>query len=338
MTGENQKDECLLTQSLGIGIALSAYDRINMTGELDPEHRRKVARFVETHGFRRLLLFGGSRTGQAVRTCLGDRFSGFVDTASLASVDPDLADGVLITTAPLHIGQVKESLKSSPLAEKPVITLFNCERLNIRLILETQPRSGTDFTIDNLRRILHLGYASPYSFSRSECTEDGLLAYEPGANNGYIVKSHFFQPLHYPQYRFTPILFLFGYFPDTYYKWARMLAPTPDRLNYRLTPERPEWRIVRGYIPLHLQWLDYIADKTWIRFEDFHLDFQGVLATLENLLGEYPKGFSPPGSPSRRLYWSGEFSRCFDPVIQAELMDRFQAPIRRFYPEKISTP
>ena len=176
-----------------IGIPPSAYDRINRTGELRPEDRLKVTRFVDDHDFRRLVLFGGSRTGRAVRACLGDRFSGFVDTASLASADPDLADAVLITTAPLHIDPIEESLRNSPLASKPVITLFSRERLNIRLILETQPRSGTDFTIENLRRVLHLGYASPYSFSRSECTEDGLLAFEPGANNGYIVKSHFFQ-------------------------------------------------------------------------------------------------------------------------------------------------
>ncbi len=321
-------------QSLCINIPVAAYDAINTKGHLPPQLCRAVASYVAAHGFSRLLLFGSSRTGQAIRPCLGERFRGFVDTASLAHADPDQADGILITTAPIHTKQVREALRKSPLAGLPVITLFASEKKNIRLILESQPRSGTDYTINNLRRTLNLGYASTYAFPEGRLSEDGRLTYGPEPGNGYIVKSHFTKPLHYPQYRYVPILFLIGFFPDTYYKWARMLAPQADRPGFRLTRNRPEWHIVRSYIPQHLQWLHYIADKTFIRFEDFHLDFNGVLGTLESLLGERPEGFIPPGPPARRLYWSDDFSRCLEPALQAELLERFAEPIRIFYPEK----
>ncbi len=321
-------------QPICINIPVSVYDAINTTGKLPPQVCSSLLSCLTAHGFSRLLLFGSSRTGQAVKACLGQRFIGFVDTATLRNSDPANADGILITTAPIHIPQVIESLEKSPLTDLPVITLFGLEEKNIRLILETQPRSGTDFTIKNLCRSLGLSYASTFTFPGGQLSQDGHLFYGPDKGKGYIVKSHFTKPLYYPQYRYVPTLFLISFFIDTYYKWARMLAPETERTNYCLTADRPEWHIVRGFIPLHLKWLHYIADKTYIRFEDFHKDFDSVMDIIEKLLGKRPSGFIRPGNPSNRLYWSDSFSRCMEPEVKKALLDLFAEPIRVFYPEK----
>jgi len=199
-------------QSLCINIPVAAYDAINTKGHLPPQLCRTVASYVAARGFSRLLLFGGSRTGQAIKTCLGERFRGFVDTASLGNADPNQADGILITTAPIHTKQIRESLRKSPLAGLPVITLFASEKKNIRLILETQPRSGTDYTINNLRRTLNLGYASNLCFSRRAA----LRRWAPGLRTGAGQRLHRQIPL-YQTVTLSPIPVCPNTFSDRFF-------------------------------------------------------------------------------------------------------------------------
>ena len=283
-----------MTQS--IGIPVSEYDMIIATEACTATARAALERFVQKTGYRRIMLFGTSITGQAVREVLGERFAGFVDSSTLAEVKSDAGDCLLFCTSPVHLKEVEKSVRTSSLSGLPQYQLFSEKGLNIRLILETQPRCGTGYVLANLRQSLGLGYASVFRVAGNHTTPDDLIRYIPEKCNGYVVKAHFTKTLHYPQYRYVPKLFLTGYFHDTYYRWARMLSDVaPERREqYYLSAESPEWKRVKGYIPLHQQWLEYIKSRNFIRYEDFFSNFDVVMDTFEQILGERPQGFESP--------------------------------------------
>ena len=218
----------------------------------------------------------------------------------------------------------------------PIFHLFAENELNIRLIVETQPRSGTDYTMDNITKSLGLDYATVFHLQEGERTDDGLIWYIPKRCKGYAVKTHFTNTLHYPQYRYCPTLFLLGYFPDTYYRWARMLANVPanEKDNYYLSSNAPEWATVKGYIPLHLQWLDYISDKTYIRYEDYFVDFETVMDTFEHIMGERPINFERPKRIRSRIYWTDTYQNIMDGEVWDFIETSFRYQVKRYYPEK----
>jgi len=320
-----------------IGVPVSEYDHINSTARLTNTAKRQVAGFLGRSSYDRILLFGASLTGQAVKSCLGERFAGFVDSTILPSRKGDEGNCIIITTSPVHAPVVERTLAASVFRNVPVIRLFSENELDIRLVLETQPRCGTDYTIKNLRKSFGFGYASVFSDEGDMLTQDGLMSYRPQDCNGYVVKSHFTKTLHYPQYRYCPTLFLVGFFPDTYYRWARMYAGvnSADRDSYFLRTDSPEWARVQGYIPLHCQWLDYIRKKDYIRYEDYYNDFEGVMDTFEDLLGERPSGFEQPRLIKSRTYWSGEYERYMDATVWSLLQAEFESHLNTYYPEKI---
>lgn len=60
-------------------------------------------------------------------------------------------DCVLIATAPVHVPVVENSLATSVLSSLPVVRLFIETPIGIRMILETQPRSGTGIPYEIFR-------------------------------------------------------------------------------------------------------------------------------------------------------------------------------------------
>ena len=318
-----------------IGIPLSEYDQINTSAACTKVAENALHKFMQTTPYRRILLFGAGQTGQSVRKFMQGRFAGFVKTATLQDLRGDEGDCVLITTAPIHVDNVERTLAASPLAHLPVIRLFATEELNIRLILETQPRCGTGYTIRNLQNSLGLGYATTFRVEGGLTTKDGLAMYKPKECNGYVVKAHFTKTLHYPQYRFIPTLFLIGYFSDTYYRWARMIANQKHDLRdeYFLKYDSPEWSTIQAYIPLHLKWLTFIRDKSFIRYEDYFINFDGVMNIFESLLGTRPDNWEKPMQITNRLYWTRKPEKVMDQKVQATLDKEFANHIRHFYPE-----
>ena len=322
-----------MKEKICIGVSAADYDEINITATLTDSARQKIEQFLVNCPYKRLLVFGASITGRAVRTQIGSRFAGFIDSTNVSLSEETEGDCVVIATAPVHVPVVEEVLAASPLSGLPVVRLFVENGLDIRLILETQPRSGTGYTIGNLQRTLGVGFASTFRVDGGETTPDGRIMYVPENCRGYVVKTHFTKPLHYPQYRYCPTLFLLGYFPDTYYRWARMISGTDERDDYRLRSESKEWNVLRGYIPLHVQWLDYIRNKDFIRYEDYYSNFDGVMDILERLLGERPQGFEVPRTIKTRIYQSGEYGALMDNTVRAALRHAFRDPIRIYYPE-----
>lgn len=318
-----------------VGIPVTEYEMMNGSAACTPTAEAALRVFLGTVPYERIILFGGSVTGKLVKGCLGERFARFVDSATLADCEPDEGDCVIITTGPLHVPGVEASIKDSSLKHLPVFRLFQSDDLDIRFVLETQPRCGTYYSVRNLRRSLNLGFGTTFSLTDGESTSDGLIHYRPEETDGYLVKTHFTKPLHYPQYRYLPTIFLIGYFYDTYYRWARMVAEVPaeKRQSYFLSADAPEWAWVKGYIPLHLQWLEYVKDKDYIRYEDYFNDFEGVMDVYERVAGERPVGFEQPRKISDRMYWTDSRSMMDEPVWR-ELQSAFKEHVAFFYPEK----
>lgn len=322
--------------SQSVKIPVSEYEMLITTGACTAAARAALERFLEQTGYARILLFGASTTGEAVKEVIGERFAGFVDSATVGDARKDDGDCLLICTSPVHLEEVEKTIRSSALSEVPLFRLFGDDPLNIRLIMETQPRCGTGYVMSNLCQALGLGYASVFRVSGGKTSSDGLVRYSSDACAGHVVKAHFTKTLHYPQYRYVPKLFLIGYFYDTYYRWARMVSgiDPEHRDEYYLSADSPEWKRVKGYIPLHLQWLEYIKSRDYIRYEDFYTDFDRAMDVFARLLGEYPSGFERPRMIGSRMYWTDEYAPLMDDAVYRSLSEAFSNHMAFYYPEK----
>jgi len=302
---------------------------------------RKILNATEKYGSCRMVVFGKGSTGHTVRDLLGERFLRFVDSETLSELKWLDFDAVLVATSPLHYPSVLRGLAENlPSKEVDAITIFGSSSdVDIALVLETQPRSGTHYTIDNLVRCLGLGYGSVFredgnaGFRRSR---DGRFYYEYREDKrSYIIKSHFFQPLHFPEYRFAKTVFQVSYVFDSYYSWGRMLAMSPKSTAYRLLESSKEWSMLRSYIPLNRQWLSYVRDHFFVRYEDYYRDFNGTIRRISDFLG-IPRleGFAPPRPNMKRTFWSDGYHDLMDENVFLELLREFSEQIRFFWPEK----
>ena len=108
--------------SYAIGIPKAEYNSILSDGRCTHTAEKIIKRFLNRSDFQRILLYGGSMTGIAVRACLGGRFVNFVDTSSLSGIEADAGDCVIITTSPVHVPEVEKSLKNSRISVSGVLT------------------------------------------------------------------------------------------------------------------------------------------------------------------------------------------------------------------------
>lgn len=280
-----------------------------------------------------LLLFGKGKTSEALRDLLGPSITGTIDSSDV----PVSLEGktVVLATAPLHYRGIIGRLQGA--SPSRVVTLFDGKpEIPVRLIFETQPRSGTHYVIDNLTRLAGLGYASVFHSGAEglKPSQDGRYSFVPGAE-GYLIKAHFTRPLHFPEYRYLPVVFQVGYPFDCLHSLAKMISDRPDDPEFRLRSDSREWHTIRSYFPLNLQWLDYVADRETFRYEDYYLDFGKVVSRWSRLLGGADlSGFERPRRNDRRCYWSGGYDDLFEPAVRDEIAGVFGPAIRRLWPEK----
>ncbi len=295
---------------------------------------------LRDHGFRSVLLYGPGMTGRAVQSVLGDAFAGFVDHDHVDRLRTEKADALLLTVGPTRYAEVFDLLRRRcPGLKVPVVTIFQGGRdLDVRLILETLPRSGTSYVLNNLMKCLPWGLAAPFPEGKIPAG-DGILYYIPreGAD-AYVAFSHHYRPLHYPEYRYIPTVFQFSYIFDAFHSWGKYWLegvgrPIPS--DYRLTAGSDEWEMIRREIPLLVSWFEFVADKTTVRYEDYYLDFERTVGRLAGIAG-VPRleGFEPPRKNPERMYWSDRYAECFDREVFAILRDRLGPALDRWWPEK----
>ena len=329
---------------INLGIHPKEYARLQNFGGLNHEVRDIITQSVESKEMQRIILFGPNKTGEVVKEVLGSRFCGFADSGNLDDLIGAEFDAVFIATSPVHYGVITHKL-SEILKNKPVmvVTLFDCSHdINIGLILETQPRSGTHYAINNVMRCLDWGYGSVFkNASAPELidSKDGYFAFYPDNNTKrYVIKSHFYKPLHYPEYRYVKTMFQISFIMDSYYSWGKMLANRSVVGDYRLTSLSKEWQILKGYIPHNKQWLQYIRDKFYVRYEDYYLDFNTTINRMARFLGIFSlNGFEMPRKNKKRMYWSDNYHLYLEDDVFLLLLQEFYPYIRQYWPEKMES-
>lgn len=323
---------------ISLNIPESEYDNMLLSGRLSAEAEGLLAR--ELNKWPSVAVFGREKTGQVMERILGERFAGYTDTRDLALNPALVADAVVLATGPAHYQEVLATLKKAGLGGMPTILPFTTEQeLDIRLIIESQPRSGTHYTLKNMLKRGDLGFASAFEERDSKVTPDGLVSYRPGDHpGGYVAKAHFAKNLHFPAYRFVPVMFLVSYFFDTYCSWGKLLIKAKDENDYRLLSHSTEWSILKGHFSLHCKWLDYIRDKFLVRYEDYFTDFEKTVRRIEGFCGLTLPDFEPPRPNPERCYWSGDYAARMDQEVYATLRETFSPYIERYYPEKLPLP
>ncbi len=292
----------------------------------------EIVKQINACNFHRIFVFGRSKTGKCVQKLLKDSCIGFVDSMNIHELKNYDFDAIFLATSPLHYPVIKKKIISLlPDKNFQTIELFQGSyNFKINLIFETQPRSGTNYTVNNLVKCCNWGYADVFqnepnsNFLRSP---DGRFRFiQSTYKNGYIVKAHFTKTLHYPEYRFVKTLFQISYIFDSYYSWGRSLAEKFSDRNYKLEWQSEEWQILQGFIDLNRKWLDYINNKFFLRYEDYYLNFENTIHQLKNYLGvDGLNNFEKPIKNRNRMYWSNDYNKYIDRKVMTTL-------VRNFYP------
>jgi hypothetical protein len=314
------------------------------SGKFNRSEANLIQEYVRSNGYERVVIFGSETTGMAIRQLLGKRFCCFMDSGNIDMLLDIDADAILLATSPVHYPTITETIKDIiPDKSLPIVTLFDTsESLKILLILETQPRSGTHYTMDNLIRNLGCKYASVFKDSADQNlinTKDSKIFFTPGPEDTeYVVKAHFYQALHYPRYRFEKILFQISFLFDSYYSWGKLLSNAPAGVPYLLKSDSKEWATLKGFIKLNKQWLEYISDKYFLRYEDYYLNFEETINSISDIIGKGDlKGFERPYKNTNRMYWSDNYEKYLDKDVFHQLFNEFHPFISRYWPEKLAT-
>ena len=318
---------------LNAGIPSEEYEDLIRLGRFSDKSSGIIATFIEDGNFSRLVAIGDGTTYAAAKTILRDRITTTIKSNELGGGALRDADAIIVTTSPIHYDAIVARI-ATVADHLPVLLLFKTEHPAVRLILETQPRSGTEYTMKNLVRHPGLKRGSVYPEKGLQLYGDGLLFYTPGQSGELIVKAHFTKPLHYPQYRYCKTAFLISYFFDAYYSWAIHLLQQPPRKPYVLRRDSLEWATLAAYFSEHLKWLEYIQDKFWYRYEDYYIDFDATVKRLGSYMGSDLGLFVKPRENPKRTYWSDDYASRFEPYCFETLLETFTPFLLRYYPEK----
>ena len=321
-----------------IGLPRTDYQLFLRPEPLPQDIQAQIRSFFETRGLSRVVIFGRSATGKRLAEILAARCRGSIETPSLGQLKEGDYDAIVIATSPIHYDIVTTSILQHSIAPHvPIVTVFREDRLlSLGVSLETQPRSGTHYMIENLSRCLCLGYASTFNETDLVPAEDGILFIHPAHKQAksFLVKTHFYAPLTAVPYRFVKTLHLMSYIFDSYYSWGKLHVRSGDK-GYVLKASSAEWQFLRSFIDLNKQWLDYIKDRFVIRYEDYFSDFDRTILRLSSFLGNVSlDDFLPPRSNPERLYWSGNYLGRMDKEVLRVLSTEFSSQLEYFWPEK----
>jgi hypothetical protein len=216
---------------------------------------------------------------------------------------------------------------------------FEC----IDVVLETFPRSGTHFIMNNLIKNKNFGCSTIYKNELQYKSEfpAGFEYYNsiyfslPKKRN-YILKTHLFKTLEnstcFKQNYFR--LNLVSYPLDAVYSWGHMSHSTHHKgtkkkyIDYILYWDSPEWHQIIKLIPVLVQRLRDCS--TIFRYEDLATTENKSTIFLTKTLGlNKIENFNPN---KKRIFYSHDFSNRFDDKVLDYLINIFSYFIKNFYP------
>lgn len=207
----------------------------------------------------------------------------------------------------------------------------------IKMVIESQPRSGTNFLTFSLIEKLHLAFASTFKYTYTRTQHkiyDDIYYREPVGP--LIVYSHFFKPVNRYVAEKYPVVYPIRYIFDSYYSWCYLdfLRQQHGKGPYFLSCGTKEWEKIKKHIPLNKSWLNMIRDKIFLRYEDWELDPQSNIDKLKSLVPEVEPDFFDVKVNKDRLYYTGDYRSRMDEEVYRYLMDNFHDIIQFYWPEK----
>ena len=313
-------------------VPLELYNRI--------QHRcicenKEIANSIRKYVHGNYLIFGDGLTGNAIKNALlinSNDFIGYIDSLGIDTI-PGSCKTIILGTHPVHYETIIESIRCAHQNPKfNIVKVFSeNNEIEIKCVVESQPRSGTDYTMRNLMGVYNWGYASTFFDRGAKSIFHRLSFKEKIGVNGYVAKTHFTTPLYYPEYRYVKTIYLISYIYDSYYSWGKMLANGDN--GYRLLDGSKEWQVLKGYIALNKKWLEFIKDKFIVKYEDYYINFTNTVDRIKQYIGGGDiKYFALPIKNRSRLFWGQcDWTDHFDRKVFDYLKYHFRYPIRCFW-------
>ena len=219
----------------------------------------------------------------------------------------------------------------------------------IILILETQPRSGTHYTIDNLKQCIpDCGYCTVFE---NELENKGhkkpivdevnyKKIYFERRTKGvkgkpfkrYILKTHFFNTV---EMSYVPKVKLFCYPYDTYWNWACKIQGG-NYEDFKLTGANDFWNIwTMEKMVENCCWLNQI-EKNYIRYEDYLLAPEKNITVFNNIIDwkmldiDWSKWVRAE-KLNYRLYWDEKYRERYGVAIKNYMKTVFATAMLRHY-------
>ncbi|MBW2036491.1 MAG: hypothetical protein JRI41_03280 [Deltaproteobacteria bacterium] len=117
-----------------------------------------------------------------------------------------------------------------------------------------------------------------------------------------------------------------------------MISSESCTSDYVLRNDSKEWEILQSYIPVNKSWLRYISDNSYIRYEDYYLDFDKTIQRIADFISVSSlRGFEKPVRNKKRMYWSNNYHLFLDEEVFSTLVKEFYPFISQYWPEKLKS-
>lgn len=225
-------------------------------------------------------------------------------------------------------------------------------RRQLKLILETLPRSGTHWTMRWICKQTGLNFASVFDslppneprmsngkFTPTPISHKALTLYfsENTNSRGYIVFSHYSQPV--PLWlsgdeipRIRQICYPYDFVRSL--AWANG-GKIDSKEEFYLSYDNKHWKEIKSLYFKNLDWFFDHSYESYIRLEDYHNDCNSVISRINEITQQELQLVIPEVRINKdRLYFIDNYEKYMDQRIFEEITDFFNPVLERFYPEK----
>lgn len=321
-----------------LNIPFSEYPKMIHGKDIEPEHHALLSNLLT--GQERVVLFGDMGSARFFSRYIAESLVACQTSTTFEFGFHADFDVLFVAVSPAHYQDVLANIPRWTKGKDITVVLpFEEFEPEIRCILETQPRCGTEYLANSLLRSLDCNYATIFPsethvFTGTPYRHAGLFFDRTEETKPYVVKTHFFDRARDLAYSDrAKYIRLFGYPFDGVYFWARDVIVHSLDKHYRLLNTSSEWRTLKTHLYENRCWMLEVTDELVIRYEDLHADFSGTTGRIAECLGT-KDNLIMPFIKTDRMYFNDGYQDKMDYTVFCTIKEIFKEPLARFYPEK----
>jgi hypothetical protein len=207
----------------------------------------------------------------------------------------------------------------------------------IKVVVESQPRSGTTWMLHSLIKHFNGNFSSPFAYDytpvQHQVYPDIYYRDWPGP---LVVFSHFFNPVSHHVTSRYPVIYPIRYIYDCYYSWGYLQYRhrREKKNHYFLSAGSEEWAFIKEKIPQNKMWLEMIKDRNYFRYEDWQLAKEKNVEIMKRAVPGLQPNLFQVRPEKNRLYYDGNYRSKMDKDVFDTLKENFQEFIHCYWPEK----